>query len=183
MYEDDVFYMLIMQQICQQREQQVDPYNMVRPSQVREREIYLYPCPITPTTRVLLRNACLVKYYEEGTSLKAYSTLLAHLICRCNVQQQDFHVGPELWYRPTEEDIYFMIFLSKGGEYFAQFDDVLHGVAAESQLSYTQRYVRPHAVRPSYFSGSWWTTTNFFFCYRGGQVPLIISQHHDTFFW
>jgi hypothetical protein len=42
------------------------------------------------------------------------------------------------WYHPTEEDIYFITGLSRRGEDFPQFPDVPVGVAAESQLMYSQ---------------------------------------------
>lgn len=111
---------------------------------------------------MIFRNVGLFKYYEEGTSLKAHSILLVHLIRQWNyVRKQDFRVSPELWYRPTEEHIHFITDLSRRGEDFSQFLDVPHVVVTEIQLTYTQRYVRPHAVCPSYFQVG------------GGQVQIL----------
>jgi len=78
----------------------------------------LYPHPIAAVTRVLLRSVGLLKYYEEATSLKGHSELLIHLIRRWDVYQQAFQVGPDQWYHPIEEDIYFIIGISKRGEDF-----------------------------------------------------------------
>lgn len=124
------------------------PYNMVQPWEARERERDLYPFPINAKTQALLRNVGLLKYYEGNTSRKMHSILLAHQIWRWSAQEQGFHVGLGVWYRPSMEDIYFITGLSMIGEVFPQFLDVPHGVAIESQLSYTQRYVRPQVVRP-----------------------------------
>ena len=157
MYEVNVFYMSTMQQRCQQRkhqqeqEQQVDPYNMIRTWQAIERERDLYPLPIIATTRELLRNVGLLKYYEEATSLKGQFVFLAHLIRCWSFQEQAFCVGPWVWYRPTKEEIYFNIGLCRRREDFPQFPDVPHGVATEIHLTYTQRHVKPHAFCPSYF--------------------------------
>jgi hypothetical protein len=123
MSEADVFHMLIMQR-CEWREQQqqqekgVDLYNVVREWEARERERDLYPHPIIAATHVLLRDVGLLKYYEEATSLKGHSSLLVHLIRRWDVHRQDFRVGLDQWYHPTEEDIYFITELSRTGEDF-----------------------------------------------------------------
>jgi hypothetical protein len=41
-----------------------------------------------------------------------------------------------------EEDIYFITGLSRRGEVWPQFLDLLPGIAGESQLAYVQRYVQ-----------------------------------------
>jgi hypothetical protein len=48
-----------------------------------------------------------------------------------------FRVGPDQWYHPTEEDMYFITGISRRGEDFPQFLDVPVGVAIESQLMYS----------------------------------------------
>jgi hypothetical protein len=90
---------------------------------VRERERDLYPHPITAVTQVLLRNVGLLKYYEEATSLKGHSGFLVQLIRRWDVHRRAL-CGSDQWYQPTKEDIYFIIGLSRRGEYFPQFPDV-----------------------------------------------------------
>jgi len=119
--------------------------------QAREIEMDLYPCPITAAIWALLRNVGLLKYYEEDASLKEHSVLLVHIIRRWSAQEHACHVGLRVWYRPTKEDIYFITGLSRRGEYFHLFPDIPHGVAAKIQLAYTQRYVKPHVIRPSNF--------------------------------
>jgi hypothetical protein len=64
----------------------VDLYNyVVREWEARERDRDLYPLPVTPATRALLRDVGLIKYYEEAKSLKGHFELLVHLICRWDV--------------------------------------------------------------------------------------------------
>lgn len=127
------------------------PINMVQPWEARERERDLYPCPISVVTWALLRNVGLLNYYEQATSLKAPFVFLAHLILWWSVQEKGFHFDLEAWYRNSKEDIYFITAISKREEDFPQFPYVPHGVAIESQLAYSQRYVGPHAVYPTDF--------------------------------
>jgi hypothetical protein len=63
-------------------------------------------------------------------------------------------VGPDQWYQPTEEDIYFITGLSRRGEDFPQFPDVPVGVAVESQLMYSQRYIGVDVLSPVDFQVS-----------------------------
>jgi hypothetical protein len=76
------------------------------------------------------------------------------LIRRWDVHRQDFCVGPDQWYQPTEEDIYFITGLSRRGEDFPQFPDVPVGVAVESQLMYSQRYIGVDVLSPADFQVS-----------------------------
>jgi hypothetical protein len=114
----------------------------------------LYPLPITAVTQVLLRNVGLLKYYEEATSLKGHSRFLVQLIHRWDVHRQALCVGLDQWYQPTEEDIYFITGLSRRGEDFPQFPDVPVGVATESQLMYSQRYIVVDVLSPADFQVS-----------------------------
>lgn len=79
--------------------------------------------------------------------MKAHYGFLAQLILRCSVQDQPFLVSLKMWYRPSEEDIYFITGLSRRGEYFPKFPNVPHGVVVEIQLVYPQIYVWGHVVR------------------------------------
>jgi len=114
-----------------------DQYNVFRPWEARERERDLYPHPISVVTLALLMNVGLLKYYQEATSLKVHSILFLHLIHQWSVQEQVFHVDPNMWYRPFQEDIYFINGLSRRGEDFPEFPDFLLGFAAESQPVYS----------------------------------------------
>lgn len=108
----------------------------------------LYPCPITVATQGILRNVGLLEYHEEATSLKGHFRLLAQLIRRGDFHRQAFDVGPDMWFQPNDEEIYFITSLSMRGGYYPQLPDVLHGVATESHLVYSQRYVGDHVVSP-----------------------------------
>jgi hypothetical protein len=110
----------------------VDLYNVVHEWETRGREKDLYPRRITVVTHVLLRYVGLLKYYEEDTSLKGHYGLLVHLIHQWDVHRQDLCVGPDQWYDPTEEDMYFITRIFTRGEYFPQFPDVPIGVYAKS---------------------------------------------------
>jgi hypothetical protein len=109
--------------------------------EARERERELFPHPISQLTHDLLMDIGLLKFYQEGTSLRGNSLLLQQLICRWDHVRQGFRVGPDLWYHPTEEDVYFITGLSRRGEYFPHFPVLPPGVAGETQLAYVQRYV------------------------------------------
>ena len=135
----------------EEQQQQVEQYNMVHLWEARERERDLYPRPITAATQGLLRQVGLLKFYEEATSLKSNSGFLRHLIRRWNSQQQAFRVGIDQWYTPTEEDVYFIIGISRRGVYFPSFPEVSVGYVAGSQLVYSQRYIGANRLSPSDF--------------------------------
>lgn len=116
-----------------------------------EKERDLYPRPIKEDTQGLLRNVGLYKYYEEAQSLKGHFGLLVPLISRWDVRRQAFRVYPGMWYRHTEEDIYFITVLSRKGDYFPQFPDVALSVAVDSQLIYSQKYIGHNVVYPGDF--------------------------------
>jgi len=83
-----------------------------------QRERDLYPCSITATMRLLLRNVGLLKYYEEATSLKKNYAFLEQLIHQWDAHKHAFKVSPHQWYHSTEEAIYFITGLSKRGKDF-----------------------------------------------------------------
>jgi hypothetical protein len=60
-------------------------------------------------------------------------------------------VGPNQWYHPTKEDIYFITGLSRRGEYFPQFPYVPVGVSPKSQVMYSQRYIGVDLHSPTNF--------------------------------
>ena len=124
---------------------------MIRQWEARERERDAYPRPIIANTQGILRQVGILKFYEEYTSLKAYSVFLRYLIRRWNAHRQAFQVGPDQWYTPTKEDIYFIIGLSRRGVDFPSFPDVPAGCVAGSQLVYSQRYIGAHVLSPSEF--------------------------------
>jgi hypothetical protein len=78
-------------------------------------------------------------------------SFLAQLIHRWDAHQHAFRVSPHQWYHPTKEDIYFITGLSRRGEDFPQFPDVPVGVAAESHLAYSQRYIVHNIPSPGDF--------------------------------
>ena len=80
---------------------------MIHLWEARERERVMYPRPITTTTKLILREVGLLKFYEEATSLKGHNGLLAQLIFRWDAHRQAFWVGPNQWYTPTKEDIFY----------------------------------------------------------------------------
>ena len=80
-----------------------------------------YPRFITATTQGFLRQVSLLKFYEEATSLKGHGVFLRHLIRRWNAHLQAFRVSPNQWYVPIEEDIYFIIGLSRTRVDFPRF--------------------------------------------------------------
>ena len=88
---------------------------MVRMWEARERERIMYPRPIAATTKFLLREVGLPKFYDEATSLKGHSGLLGQLIFRLDAHRQAFRVSPGWWFVPTKEDIYFITGLSRRG--------------------------------------------------------------------
>ena len=60
-------------------------------------------------------------------------------------------MGLDQWYHPTEEDAYFITRLSKRGEVFPQFPDVLVSVSIEIQVMYPQRYIGIEVLSPANF--------------------------------
>ena len=107
---------------------------MIHLWEARERERDAYPCPITKATQGLLKQVGLLKLYEEANSLKGHGVLLRHLIRRWNAHRHAFRVGPNEWYVPTEEDIYFITGLSRRGVDFPWFPEVLASYVVGSQL-------------------------------------------------
>ena len=110
---------------------------MVRLWEARERESDAYPRPITAATQGLLRQVGLLKFYEEATSLKGHGLFLRHLIRRWNALQHALQVGPNQWSTPIEEDIYFIIGLSRRGVDFPSFLEVPASCVAGIQLVYS----------------------------------------------
>ena len=109
------------------------------------------PSPYYSTYQGLLRQVRLLKFYEEATSLKGHGVFFTHLIHRWNSRRLAFWVGPNQWYVPTEEDIYFIIGISRRGVDFPSFPEVPVGYATRSQLVYSQRYISADILSPSYF--------------------------------
>ena len=116
---------MIQREQEQQQQQQGEQYDMIFQWEVREREIDGCLRPITADTQEILMHVGLLRFYEEAISgLKANSALLRHLIGRWNAHRQAFQVGPDQWYTPTEEDIYFITGLSRRGVDFPSFSEV-----------------------------------------------------------
>ena len=76
---------------------------------------------------------------------------LRHLIHWWNAHRQAFRVGPNQWYMPTEEDIYFITGKSRGGVDFPSFPEVPAGCVGGSQLVYSHRYIRASVLSPAEF--------------------------------
>ena len=138
----------------EQHQQPADRYNMVCLWEAQERERYVYPHPIIAATQGILRQVGLLKFYEEATSLKGHGVFLRHLIRGWNSHLQAFRIGPNQWYTPTEEDIYFITGLSRRGVDFPSFPEVPIGYAARIQLVYSQRYISADILSPSDFQVS-----------------------------
>lgn len=102
----------------QHQKERANEYNLLWNWEARERQRDLYPHPITSQTQALLRNVVLLKYCVEATSLKGHYGLLVQLVTQWNACRQDFHVGLDRWYQPTEEDIYFITGLSRRAKDF-----------------------------------------------------------------
>ena len=81
----------------------------------------MYPHSITVATQFLLMEVGLLKFYEEATSLKGHGGLWRKLIFQWNAHRQDFQVGHNQRYAPTEEEIYFVTGLSRRGVDFPLF--------------------------------------------------------------
>ena len=93
----------------------------------------------------------LLKFYGEATYLKAHSVFFRYLICRWNTHRQAFQVGPDQWYTPTEEYIYFITGLLRRRLDFPSFPDVPDGCVVGIQLVYSQRYIGAHVLSPLKF--------------------------------
>ena len=104
-------------------------YDGERDWEAIERERDRLPHPITQETRGLLRCVNLLKFYEEATSLRGNFAFLQQLIRRWDHVEQAFMVSIDLWYRPMEQDIYFITWLFKRGEDWTQFPKLPIGVA------------------------------------------------------
>jgi hypothetical protein len=111
--------------------------------EAKERERELFPLSILHLTHALLMNVGLLKFYQEGTSLMRNSLLLQQLIYRRDHGRQGFRVGLDLFYHPTEEDVYFINGLYRRGKALPQFLEILHGVVGDTQLEYVQIYFHP----------------------------------------
>ena len=99
------------------------------------------PSPYYCRYQVILRQVGLLKFYEEATSLKAHSVFLRYIIHRWIAHRQDFQAGPDQWYTPTKDDIYFITGLSRRGVNFPSFPDMPASCVAGIQLVYSQRYI------------------------------------------
>jgi hypothetical protein len=60
--------------------------------------------------------------------------------------RQGFRVILDPWYHPTEEDVYFIIGLSRRGMYFPHFPALPPDVAKEAHMEYVQRYVSSYIL-------------------------------------
>jgi hypothetical protein len=98
----------------------------------------------------------LLKFYEEGTSLRGNSSLLQQVDPSLGSWSTGIQGQSDLWYHPMEEDVYFITGLSRRGEDWPQFPDLPPGVAGETQLAYVQRYVIRHSFLFG-IPGSWWS--------------------------
>lgn len=111
----------------------------------------MYPQPITTNTNHLLMNVGLLNFYEEATSLREINHFLTQLMHHWDHVHQAFRVGPNLWYQPTEEDIYFITQLSRRGEDFPHFLDLPLTVAEEGHITYVQLYVNASIIDATKF--------------------------------
>ena len=80
--------------------------------EVREREMDLYPQPITDHPQDLLMVIGLMNFYQEDMSLKGNSTLLAQMIHHWDHRGHAFHIGPSQCFQPNEEAISFITRIS-----------------------------------------------------------------------
>ena len=96
-------------------------YNFVCEWEDRERKRERIPHFVTQQTEALLRNADVLKFYEEATLLWGNSSLLQKLIHHWDQGWQAFIVGLDSWYQPTKEDIYFITEFSRRWEDQPQF--------------------------------------------------------------
>ena len=108
------------------------------------------PHPISLHMRNIFSIFRLLNFYKEDTSLQGNSRLLQHVIHHWDHARQEFKVGFDSWYHAIEEDIYFITGLSRMGEDWPQFLELLHHIVAKTQLIYVQRYVSPDIEEPTY---------------------------------
>ena len=155
---------------------------MVRLWEARERERDVYPHPITIATQGIIRQVGLLKFYEEATSLKGHGLFLQHLIRRWNAHLQTFRVGPNQWYAPIEEDIYFITGLSRRGVDFPLFLEVPIGYATWGQLMYSQISISMDILSPSNFQVSGGRLRIDAFGSEEVRCPslLILTISHNT---
>jgi hypothetical protein len=115
-------------QIRQQREKEkagqwrIETYTFVCVSEAKERDMEAYHHPISQHTHDLLMCIGLLKFYEEGRSLRGDSTLLQQLIRQWDHGRQGFMVDLDMWYHPMEKDVYFITGCSRRGVYFPHFE-------------------------------------------------------------
>jgi hypothetical protein len=102
--------------------------------EARERDREAYPHFISQHTHDLLMDIGLLKFYRKGISLRGNSTLLQQLIRRWDHGRHELRVGPDMWYHPTEEDVYFIIGLSRRGVYLPHFPALSIDAVGETQL-------------------------------------------------
>ena len=115
---------------------------------VKERE--MIPFAIIGHTRTLLRIVVLLKFYEKDNFLKGYTNLLKKLIHQCDHNRKAFKVDPNIWYRPTKEDVYFITGLSSRGGGFPHFLDLPPSFIVETKLlMYVQLFINDYITRPS----------------------------------
>ena len=112
----------------------------------------------------------LLKFYQEGTSLKGNSYLLIQLILHWDQCRHVFWIGLHLWFHPTQEDIYFFVWLSMRGDDFPQFLDVPLSVAAESYLAYSYINIIDEVTDPTHFQ------------VYGGKLCIAAFSVNDTMF-
>jgi hypothetical protein len=68
--------------------------------EARERDRELYPHPISQHTHDLLMDIGLLKFYQEGISLRGNSALLQQLIHHWDHARHGFSISPDMWYHP-----------------------------------------------------------------------------------
>jgi hypothetical protein len=124
-----------------QWQQQVETHTFVHEWEARERERELFPHPISQHTHDLLMDIGLLKFYQEGTSLRGNSLLLQQLIHHWDHGRQGFRVGPICGIIPWRRMSISSLGCLGGGSIFPISLCYYHGVAGETQLAYVQRYV------------------------------------------
>jgi len=106
-------------------------------------------------------------FYQEGTSFRGISPLLQQLMQCWDHARQGLKIGHDMWYHPTEDDVYFIIMLSRRDVYFPHFPMLPPGVVGKTHLEYVQRYVNLYIILPLEFQ----------VC--GGQLYIGSFQRHD----
>jgi hypothetical protein len=125
----------------------------------RERELFIHP--ITPQTHALLMDVGLLKFYEEGTSLRGNSPLLQQLICHWDHDRHAFRVGPISGINPWRR-----MFISSlgclGGGRFGPSSLIYHLVLQERP---NWHMCRDMSVKHSFcfgILGFWWSDADEF---------------------